>query len=64
MCQSNVYFLKNGQEELLMKDVSLLKPGEEGELYLEGILGEQKKVRAKIKELQLTEHKIILELVE
>ncbi len=47
-----------------MKDVSLLKPGEEGELYLEGILGEQKKVRAKIKELQLTEHKIILELVE
>ncbi|RJX27343.1 MAG: CooT family nickel-binding protein [Dethiobacter sp.] len=64
MCQSNVYFLKNGQEELFMKDVSLLKPGaEEGELYLEGILGEQKKIRAKIKELQLTEHKIILELV-
>jgi len=62
MCQSNVYLLKNGQEELLMRDAALLKRGkEEGELLLEGILGEQKSVKARIKELQLMEHKIILE---
>lgn len=62
MCQSNAYLLKDGQEELIMKDVTILKPGEkEGELYLEGILGEQKKIKAKIKELLLEEHKIVLE---
>ena len=42
MCQSDAYLLKNGREELFMKDVSFLRPGTEGELYLEGILGEQK----------------------
>ena len=47
-----------------MKDVSFLRPGTEGELYLEGILGEQKKVKAKIKELFLTDHKIVLEAAE
>jgi predicted RNA-binding protein len=64
MCQSDAYLLKNGRQELFMKDVSFLKPGAEGELYLEGILGEQKKVKAKIKELFLTDHKIVLEAAE
>ncbi len=64
MCQSDAYLLKNGREELFMKDVSFLRPGTEGELYLEGILGEQKKVKAKIKELFLTDHKIVLEAAE
>ncbi len=47
-----------------MKDVSFLKPVADGELYLEGILGEQRKVKAKIKELFLTDHKIVLEATE
>ncbi len=47
-----------------MKDVSFLKPGAEGELYLEGILGEQRKIKAKIKGLFLTDHKIVLEAAE
>ncbi|HHT46052.1 MAG TPA: CooT family nickel-binding protein [Firmicutes bacterium] len=64
MCQSDAYLLKNGQEELFMKDVSFLKPVADGELYLEGILGEQRKVKAKIKELFLTDHKIVLEATE
>lgn len=47
-----------------MKDVSFLKPEAEGELFLEGILGEQRKVKARIKELFLTDHKIVLEATE
>jgi predicted RNA-binding protein len=62
MCQSNAYLIKNGQEELVMKDVTILKPGENaGELYLEGMLGEKKNIKAKIKELLLEEHRIVLE---
>lgn len=60
MCQSNVYFIKDGKEELVMKDVSLIRPGD-GEVFLEGIMGEQRIVKGRIKELQLTEHKILLE---
>jgi len=48
-----------------MHGVSFVKPGPgKNELYLEGILGEQKKIKARIKELQLTEHKIMLKPVK
>lgn len=60
MCQSNVYLLNEGREELVMEDVSVIRPVD-GELLLEGILGEQKKIKARFKELQLVDHKIILE---
>lgn len=64
MCQSSVFTLKDGREELVMKDVSVIKPGAaEGELLLEGILGEQKTVKGKLKELQLMDHKILIEPV-
>ncbi len=64
MCQSSVYTVKDGREELVMKDVSLIKPGTvEGELLLEGILGEQKVVKGRLKELQLMDHKILVEQI-
>ncbi len=60
MCQSSVYLVKNGREELVMEDVSVIKPQGE-EILLVGMLGEKKQVRAKIKELQLMDHRILLE---
>jgi predicted RNA-binding protein len=60
MCEANVYLLKQGKEELVLEDLSILRP-EKDEVYLQNIFGEQKKVRARIKEMNLIDHRIILE---
>ena len=60
MCEANAYLLKQGKEELVLEDVSILRPEADG-LYLQNIFGEQKRVRARIKELSLVDHRIILE---
>lgn len=60
MCQSTVYLVKDGREEMVMEDVSLVKP-QGDELLLVGMLGEKKQVKARIKELQLMDHRILLE---
>jgi predicted RNA-binding protein len=60
MCQSHAYLLINGREQLVMEDVSLVKP-QGDELLLVGMLGETKQLKARIKELQLMEHRILLE---
>ncbi len=60
MCQSHAYLIKNGKEELVMEDVSLIKP-QGDELLLVGMLGETMQVKARIKELQLMDHRILLE---
>lgn len=63
MCQSNAYLLKDGEKELIMEDVSLVKPEKDDMLVLTGLLGEEKKIKARIKELLLTDHEIIFEEV-
>jgi predicted RNA-binding protein len=60
MCQSTVYLVKNGKEELVMEDVSVITPRGE-EILLVGMLGEKKQIKAKFKELQLMDHRILLE---
>jgi predicted RNA-binding protein len=61
MCESNVYVIdENGQETLFFEDVDRLVPQEDGFL-LENILGQKKFIKARIKELALVRHKIILE---
>lgn len=62
MCQSSVYIIRNGKEDLVMEDVNLVKP-QDGELLLVGMLGETKQLKARIKELQLMDHRILLEEV-
>ena len=47
MCEANVYLLKDGEEELLMEEVDIIRP-EEGKYYLRSVFGEQKVVDAKI----------------
>ncbi len=61
MCQSNAYLLdRSGGEKLLMEDVSLITPLEEGGVELVGLFGDRLTVQAVLKEMDLLKHKIVL----
>ena len=62
MCEANAYLKKKNQEEYeeLLAFVDKVEPTETG-IVLESIFGERKILKAKIKELQLVDHKILLE---
>jgi predicted RNA-binding protein len=60
MCEANAYIVKEGKEELVMEDIMILRPENDG-LYLQSIFGEQKRVRARIREMNLVDHRILLE---
>jgi len=60
MCEANAYLIKAGKEELVLEDVSILRPEENG-LYLQNIFGEQKRIKARVKEMNLIDHRILLE---
>jgi predicted RNA-binding protein len=60
MCETNAYLVKDGKEELILEDISILRPEEE-ELYLQNIFGEQKRIKARLKEMNLIGHRIVLE---
>ncbi len=60
MCEANAYILREGKEELVLEDISILRPEQDG-LYLQNIFGEQRRIKARIKELNLVDHRIILE---
>ncbi len=60
MCEANVY-LKDGENEVLfMESVDTIEPHENG-LKLVDIFGMQKFIQAKIKDMTLLNHRIILE---
>lgn len=61
MCEANVYLLKQGKEELLMESVDIVEPKEEGQFRLTSIFGEQKTIQARLKAMNLVEHRIIFE---
>ncbi len=59
MCEANVFIARQGKEEIIMESVDILRP--EGELiYIRDIFGEQMRLRAYIKEMNLVEHRIVL----
>jgi len=59
MCEASAYWLKNGQEELVMTEVDKIEP-EGDNLRIVNIFGEQKVVKAAIHSLNLINHKVIL----
>lgn len=63
MCEANVYLINKDIEELLLERVDKIIP-KDGEIYLENIFGQRKVVAARIKELHLVDHKVVLERVE
>jgi predicted RNA-binding protein len=60
MCEANAYIKNNGQEELFMESVDVIEPYEDG-LKLVDIFGRQKFIKAKIKDMTLLNHRILLE---
>jgi predicted RNA-binding protein len=61
MCEANAYLIKDGEESLIMESVDILKPEEEGTWHLMSIFGEQKKIKASIREMNLVDHRILFE---
>ncbi|MDF9406992.1 CooT family nickel-binding protein [Pelotomaculum isophthalicicum JI] len=61
MCEANAFLRIPGKEdELFLEMVDRVVPRDDG-LLLEDIFGKRKIIRAKIVELALVDHKIILE---
>lgn len=60
MCEANAYLRQDGKEEIFMEMVDKVIPEADG-LVLEDIFGRRKQIKAKIVELALVDHRIILE---
>ena len=59
MCEANAYLIKNGSEKIIMESVEIMRP--EGEdIYFENIFGERLEIKARIKEMNLVDHRILL----
>ncbi len=61
MCEANVYIHRGGQEEMLMENVDRIVPGENNSIFMENIFGERRVIKARIREMELVHHRIILE---
>lgn len=64
MCEANVFMSRDGMEELLMESVDRIIPGEDNSILLENIFGERRLVKARIKEMELVRHRIVLESIQ
>jgi len=53
--------IKEGEEELLMESVDVIEPEEIDTFRLVDIFGEQKVIKARIKQMNLVNHKIVFE---
>ncbi len=63
MCEANVYLLdEEGEEKLFLESVDKIIPNGD-ELCLEDIFNHKKYIRARIKEMELVEHRIVLEKI-
>jgi predicted RNA-binding protein len=60
MCEASAYLIKDGEETLFMENVDILRPEKNG-IYLQDIFGGQRSIKARIRELNLVEHRILLE---
>jgi predicted RNA-binding protein len=61
MCEASAYILRNDKEELILKSVDVLEPKENGEFLLVDIFGSQKTIKAKLKRMNLVDHRIVFE---
>lgn len=60
MCEANAYVYKDGNEELYLENVDVMKP-EQGKIFLRNLFGEQKVFEGEIREVSLLRHKILLQ---
>lgn len=63
MCEANVYLLdEKGEEKLFLESVDKIIPNGD-ELCLEDIFNHRKYIKARIKDMELVEHRIVLEKI-
>lgn len=60
MCESNAYLRKEGNEELVLENVTFVRP-EKGGLLMSSLLGDEVTINARIVEIDLMAHRIVLE---
>lgn len=60
MCEATAYIIKNGNEELLLADVDVIEPREDGMVRLVSIYGEQKVLKAHIQSMSLVNHRVVI----
>lgn len=60
MCEATAYMAKSdGSEELLLEDVDIIEPQDDGKIRLVSIYGEQKLIDAGIKSMSLVNHRVV-----
>ena len=59
MCEAKAYVIEDGHEEVVMESVDAVRPEDDG-IYLENIFGEHLKIKARIGEMNLVDHRILL----
>jgi predicted RNA-binding protein len=62
MCEANAFVLIDGKEKMLLENVDLVSL-EGDDVKLVSIFGEQKTLKAKLKQYNNTEGKIIFEII-
>jgi predicted RNA-binding protein len=61
MCEASAYLSRDGEEVLLMESVDIIEPQGENIFRLVGIFGDQKIIHARIKLMNLVDHRIVFE---
>lgn len=61
MCESSAYLISDGREQKIMDYCIAIIPQADGKILLADLLGEEKLVDGVIKEVNLLDHKIILQ---
>jgi predicted RNA-binding protein len=60
MCEATAYLMRRGKENEIMRDVALVEV-QGKQLTFRDILGNEKKLQARIKKIDLIQHKVAVE---
>ena len=63
MCEANAYLVQGDQEQLLLSSVDIVEPDGVDSWRIVDIFGSQKTIKARIKMMNLVDHKILFEKV-
>jgi predicted RNA-binding protein len=61
MCEANAFLVKKDEEQLIMESVDIVEPEGSDAWRLVDIFGDQKRVKGRIKGMNLVIHKILFE---
>lgn len=61
MCEANAYLVQDNEEQLLLESVDIVEPDGPDSWRIVDIFGDQKIIKARIKVMNLVDHKILFE---